>query len=67
MTKPIVATLLLAASMSSFSVAAKADMMHHRMHERMMMRHHRMMMHHRMVMHHRHHVMMHEHMMHRGM
>ena len=61
MLKKIVGTLVLVPSMSGVTVAAKADMMHARMHERMMMKHHRMMMHH-------HHMMMHhDHMMHHNM
>lgn len=58
MLKKLIATLVLVASMSGASVAAKADMMHRHMRERMM--HHRMMMHH-------HHHMMHDHMMHHDM
>ena len=62
MLKKLIASLVLVASMSGVSVAAKADMMRdHMMHERMMMRHHRMMMHHH------HHMMMHDHMMHHDM
>ena len=63
MLKKLFATLVLIASMSGVSVAAKADMMHDHMRERMMMRQHRMMM-----MHRHHHMMMgHERMMHRDM
>ena len=62
MLKKLIASLVLVAAMSIVSVAAKADMMHDHMHERMMMKHHRMMM-----MHHRHHMMMHKHMMHHDM
>ena len=54
MLKKMISSLVLVASMTGVSVAAKADMMHHRMHERMM--------HYRMMMMHHHHHMMHHHM-----
>ena len=56
MFKKLIASVVLVAAMSGVSVAAKADMMHHRMREHMM--HHRMMMHHHHVMMHHDHMMM---------